>query len=50
VHDLDYKLHFGIPETSKKKFWIIQNLHLKNGMKARLTFIQQGIWKSLGLT
>jgi hypothetical protein len=30
VHDLNYKLHFGIPETSKKKFLIIRNYYLKN--------------------
>jgi hypothetical protein len=47
VHDLNYKLHFGIPETSKKKFWIIQNLRLKNKIKAGKTFVLQGFTGSL---
>lgn len=30
MHDLNYRLYFGIPETSKKKLLIIQNRYLKN--------------------
>jgi hypothetical protein len=43
VHDLDYKLCFGIPETSKKKFWMIQKSSLEKQNKSWLNLCIAGL-------